>query len=202
MEGSIVNVPPQGGRKHPDQQYIKINTTNILFICGGAFSGINNIINSRVGKLPLGFSRKEAQQKKSNTLHYILPQDVKKYGLIPELIGRLPVLTSLEPLNQDILLKILIEPKNSIIKQYEKLFKMDNCSLSIDPKVYDLIVEYAYNFKLGARGLRSICEKLFLDKLYTSPGSTDQRSKKIKIDLKYAHNALKGIELNKLREAS
>ena len=202
MEGSIVNVPPQGGRKHPDQKYIKINTTNILFICGGAFSGINNIINSRVGKLPLGFSRKEVQQKKSNTLHYILPQDVKKYGLIPELIGRLPVLTSLEPLNQDILLKILIEPKNSIIKQYEKLFKMDNCSLSIDPKVYDLIVEYAYNFKLGARGLRSICEKLFLDKLYTSPSSTDQRSKKIKIDLKYAHNALKGIELNKLREAS
>ena len=201
MEGSIVNVPPKGGRKHPDQKYIEINTNNILFICGGAFSGINNIINGRIGKLALGFSRKQEQIQKSDNLKHILPQDIKKYGLIPELIGRLPVLSYLEPLNKDILLKILTEPKNSIIKQYEKLFEMDGFSLTIDSKVYDLIVEYAYEFKLGARSLRSICEKLFLEKLYTAPSSMGS-SKIIKIDLKYAKNVFKGIELNKLREAS
>ena len=201
MEGSIVNVPPKGGRKHPDQKYIQINTNNILFICGGAFSGISNIINGRIGKLALGFSRKKEQIEESDTLKHILPQDVKKYGLIPELIGRLPVLSYLEPLNKDILLKILIEPKNSIIKQYEKLFEIDGFALSIDSKVYDLIVEYAYDFNLGARGLRSICEKLFLEKLYISP-SNIKSSKRIKIDLKYAQKQLNGIELNKLREAS
>ena len=201
MEGSIVNVPPKGGRKHPDQKYIQINTNNILFICGGAFSGISNIINGRIGKLALGFSRKKEQIEESDTLKHILPQDVKKYGLIPELIGRLPVLSYLEPLNKDILLKILIEPKNSIIKQYEKLFEIDGFTLSIDSKVYDLIVEYAYDFNLGARGLRSICEKLFLEKLYISP-SNMKSSKRIKIDLKYAQKQLNGIELNKLREAS
>jgi len=201
MEGSIVNVPPKGGRKHPDQKYIQINTNNILFICGGAFSGINNIINGRIGKLSLGFSRKQEEIKTSNTLQHVLPQDVKKYGLIPELIGRLPVLSYLDPLDKDILLKILLEPKNSIIKQYEKLFEMDGFALSIDVEVYALIVEYAYNFKLGARGLRSICEKLFLDQLYNIPSSTST-TKKIKIDLKYARKALKGIELDKLREAS
>ena len=201
MEGSIVNVPPKGGRKHPDQKYIQINTNNILFICGGAFSGISNIINGRIGKLALGFSRKKEQIEESDTLKHILPQDVKKYGLIPELIGRLPVLSYLEPLNKDILLKILIEPKNSIIKQYEKLFEIDGFALSIDSKVYDLIVEYAYDFNLGARGLRSICEKLFLEKLYISP-SNMKSSKRIKIDLKYAQKQLNGIELNKLREAS
>jgi len=201
MEGSIVNVPPKGGRKHPDQKYIQINTNNILFICGGAFSGISNIINGRIGKLALGFSRKKEQIVESDTLKHILPQDVKKYGLIPELIGRLPVLSYLEPLNKDILLKILIEPKNSIIKQYEKLFEIDGFTLSIDSKVYDLIVEYAYDFNLGARGLRSICEKLFLEKLYISPSNMGS-SKRIKIDLKYAQKQLKGIELNKLREAS
>ena len=200
MEGSIVNVPPKGGRKHPDQKYIQINTNNILFICGGAFSGISNIINGRIGKLALGFSRKKEQIEESDTLKHILPQDVKKYGLIPELIGRLPVLSYLEPLNKDILLKILIEPKNSIIKQYEKLFEIDGFALSIDSKVYDLIVEYAYDFNLGARGLRSICEKLFLEKLYISP-SNIKSSKRIKIDLKYAQKQLNGIELNKLREA-
>ena len=201
MEGSIVNVPPKGGRKHPDQKYIQINTNNILFICGGAFSGIDNIINGRIGKLGLGFSRKQEQIQKSDNIKHILPQDIKKYGLIPELIGRLPVLSYLEPLNKDILLKILTEPKNSIIKQYEKLFEMDGFSLTIDSKVYDLIVEYAYEFKLGARSLRSICEKLFLEKLYTVPSSMGS-SKIVKIDLKYAKNAFKGIEINTLREAS
>ena len=159
------------------------------------------LVNSRMGKLSLGFGRKKHITRKSNVLQYVLPQDVKKYGLIPEFIGRLPVLASLTPLDKDILLKILIEPKNSIIKQYEKLFSIDNIKLSIDPKVYDMIVEYAYNFKLGARGLRSICEKLFLEALYTMPSGTSP-SKELKIDLKYAENHLQEIEFNKLKEAS
>ena len=145
MEGTIVNVPPQGGRKHPDQKYIQINTNNILFICGGAFSGINSIIQNRIGKLSLGFSRQKHAPEKNTSIKYILPDDIKKYGLIPELIGRLPVLTYLNPLDKDILLKILTEPRNSIIKQYEKLFSIDNIELTISPEVYDLIVEYAFN---------------------------------------------------------
>ena len=201
MEGSVVNVPPQGGRKHPDQKYIKINTNNILFICGGAFSGINSIINGRVGKLSLGFSRKQKVVKTTNVLQYILPQDIRKYGLIPELIGRLPVLSYLDPLNKELLLQILTTPKNSIIKQYHKLFSMDNINLSIEQDVYNLIVDYAYSFNLGARGLRSICEKLFLNALYTMP-TNDNEKKDLIIDLKYAKDALKGIELEKLKEAS
>ena len=201
MEGTLVNVPPKGGRKHPDQEYIRINTSNILFICGGAFTGIDSIINSRMGKLSLGFGRKKNITRKLDILQYVLPQDVKRYGLIPEFIGRLPVLASLIPLDKDILLKILIEPKNSIIKQYEKLFSIDDIKLSIDPKVYDIIVEYAYNFKLGARGLRSICEKLFLEALYIMPSGRSP-SKELKIDLKYAKNHLQEIEFNKLKEAS
>tara|TARA_B100000579_G_scaffold165299_1_gene134227 strand:+ start:4557 stop:5795 length:1239 start_codon:yes stop_codon:yes gene_type:complete len=201
MEGSVVNVPPQGGRKHPDQKYIKINTNNILFICGGAFSGINSIINGRVGKLSLGFSRKQKVVKTTNLLQYLLPQDIRKYGLIPELIGRLPVLSYLDPLNKDLLLQILTTPKNSIIKQYHKLFSMDNINLSIEQDVYNLIVDYAHSFNLGARGLRSICEKLFLNALYTMP-TNDNEKKDLIIDLKYAKDALKGIELEKLKEAS
>tara|TARA_B100000945_G_scaffold321588_1_gene337311 strand:+ start:4572 stop:5810 length:1239 start_codon:yes stop_codon:yes gene_type:complete len=201
MEGSVVNVPPQGGRKHPDQKYIKINTNNILFICGGAFSGINSIINGRVGKLSLGFSRKQKVVKTTNVLQYLLPQDIRKYGLIPELIGRLPVLSYLDPLNKDLLLQILTTPKNSIIKQYHKLFSMDNINLSIEQDVYNLIVDYAHSFNLGARGLRSICEKLFLNALYTMP-TNDNDKKDLIIDLKYAKDALKGLELEKLKEAS
>ena len=201
MEGSVVNVPPQGGRKHPDQKYIKINTNNILFICGGAFSGINSIINGRGGKLSLGFSRKQKVVKTTNVLQYLLPQDIRKYGLIPELIGRLPVLSYLDPLNKDLLLQILTTPKNSIIKQYHKLFSMDNINLSIEQDVYNLIVDYAHSFNLGARGLRSICEKLFLNALYTMP-TNDNDKKDLIIDLKYAKDALKGLELEKLKEAS
>ena len=202
MEGAIVNVPPQGGRKHPDQKYIQINTANILFICGGAFSGINSIINNRVGKISLGFKRKKTTHKLSQDIFkHILPQDVKKYGLIPELIGRLPVLSYLSPLDKDMLLKILTEPKHSIIKQYETLFEMDNIKLSIDVKVYELIVEYAYNFQLGARGLRSICEKLFLDALYEMPSSMDN-VKEFMVDLKYANEKFKEIHFNEFKEAS
>jgi len=202
MEGSLVNVPPQGGRKHPDQKYIQINTENILFICGGAFSGINNIISSRIGKHSLGFSRqKKDLQKPTELLEYLLPQDVKKYGLIPEMIGRLPVLTYLNRLDKDMLLKILLEPKNSIIQQYQALFEMDNIKLSIESKVYELIVEYAHQLQLGARGLRSICEKLFLDSLYEMPSKTD-KVLKFSIDIKYAKEKLKSIQLQKLKEAS
>ena len=200
MEGSLVNVPPQGGRKHPDQKYIQINTKNILFICGGAFSGIDRIIHNRTGRLSLGFTRAKTTIPKHHTLQNILPDDVRKYGLIPELIGRLPVLTYLHPLDKDILLKILLEPKNSIIKQYEKLFLMDNIELSISKKVYELIVDYAFNFQLGARGLRSICEKLFLDALYELP-SSQSTIKKFSINLAYAKEKLKGIEFSHLKEA-
>ena len=201
MEGAIINVPPQGGRKHPDQKYIQVDTKNILFICGGAFSGLNNIIQARNNKLSLGYSRKRTQNTTSNSSQYVLPQDIKKYGLIPELIGRLPVFTYLTPLNKDVLLQILIEPKNSIIKQYEKLFLMDDVKLSISTEVYDLIVEYAYNFNLGARGLRSICEKLFLDALYIMPNDNNN-SQELVVDLNYANDKLKDLELNKLKEAS
>ena len=202
MEGSLVNVPPQGGRKHPDQKYIQINTENILFICGGAFSGINSIISSRIGKHSLGFNRQKKDfQKPTELLEYILPQDVKKYGLIPELIGRLPVLSYLHRLDKDMLLKILLEPKNSIIQQYQALFEMDNIKLSIESKVYGLIVEYAHELQLGARGLRSICEKLFLDSLYEMPSKNDNLLK-FSIDIKYAKEKLKSIQLQKLKEAS
>ena len=200
MEGSIVNVPPQGGRKHPDQKYIKVNTKNILFICGGAFSGINKIVDGRVGEFSLGFTRKKTNKTK-NVLKHILPQDVKKYGLIPELIGRLPVLTYLSPLDKSILLRILVEPRNSIINQYIKLFSMDNIDISIAPKVYDMIVTYAYDFKLGARGLRSICEKLFLDALYNLP-SKNSKKQKLFIDVKYAKQKLKGLDVGSMQKAS
>ena len=202
MEGSLVNVPPQGGRKHPDQKYIQINTENILFICGGAFSGINTIISSRIGKHSLGFNRQKNHLKNpTDLLEYLLPQDVKKYGLIPELIGRLPVLSYLNRLDKEMLLKILLEPKNSIIQQYQALFEMDNIKLSIDSKVYELIVEYAHELQLGARGLRSICEKLFLDSLYEMPSKKD-KVLKFSIDIKYAKEKLKSIQLQKLKEAS
>ncbi|MBR1718862.1 MAG: ATP-dependent Clp protease ATP-binding subunit ClpX [Phocaeicola sp.] len=171
LEGSIVNVPPQGGRKHPEQKLIPVNTKNILFICGGAFDGIERKIAQRLNTHVVGFvtAQMNTQIDRNNLMQYIAPQDLKAFGLIPEIIGRLPILTYLNPLDRPALLRILTEPKNSIIKQYIKLFKMDGTELSFEPEVYDYIVDKAIEFKLGARGLRSIVETIMMDVMFDLP---------------------------------
>ena len=200
IEGDVVNVPPQGGRKHPDQKYIQVNTKNILFMCGGAFAGISEIIKDRVKKKRLGFSSKNIKLKGNSDTSNILPSDIKKYGIIPELIGRLPIVSSLSPLTEEMLYQILTQPKNAIIKQYELLFAMDDIKLSISDDVYRHIVKLAVDFNLGARGLRSICEKLFLDDLYNLP--SNNKKKILKVDIKYAKNKLKDLDFNEFRSAS
>lgn len=171
LEGSVVNVPPQGGRKHPDQKMIAVNTQNILFICGGAFDGIERHIANRLNTKVVGYgaSKKSAQVDMKNLLQYISPQDLKTFGLIPEIIGRLPILTHLNPLDRDALRRILVEPKNSIIRQYKKLFLMDNIELIFEDETLDFIVDKAIECKLGARGLRSIVETIIVDDMYSSP---------------------------------
>ena len=171
LEGSIVNVPPNGGRKHPEQRMISVNTKDILFICGGAFDGIEKKIAQRLNAEVVGFNsiRETGKIDKDNLLQYITPMDLKSFGLIPEIIGRLPVLTFLDPLDRQALRNILTEPKNAIIRQYLKLFKMDNVDLNFEPEVLDYIVDKAVEFKLGARGLRSICETIMLDVMYNIP---------------------------------
>lgn len=173
LEGSVVNVPPQGGRKHPDQKMIPVNTKNILFIVGGAFDGIERKIGQRLNTQQVGYKAGESRVAldPKNLLQYISPQDLKSFGLIPEIIGRLPVLTYLNPLDRDTLRKILTEPKNSIIKQYVKLFEMDNIALTFNENVLEYIVDKAVEFKLGARGLRSICETIMVDYMFDTPGS-------------------------------
>ena len=173
LEGSIVNVPPQGGRKHPEQKMIPVNTKNILFICGGAFDGIEQKIAQRLNTHVVGYSTDSARQrvKRDNYLQYIAPQDLKSFGLIPEIIGRLPILTHLDPLDRDALLRVLTEPKNAIIRQYKKLFEMDNVSLTFVPDALELIVDKAIEFKLGARGLRSIVESIMIDAMYDIPST-------------------------------
>lgn len=175
LEGSVVNVPPEGGRKHPDQKMIAVNTKNILFVCGGAFEGIQKIIARRLNTQVVGFGTKEktAAIDKNNFLRYISPADIRQFGLIPEIIGRLPVLTHLDPLDADTLRRILIEPKNSLIKQYTALFEMDGIKLTFDKAAYDYIVEKAVEFKLGARGLRSICEAILNDAMFTYPSDKE-----------------------------
>ncbi|HSZ72012.1 MAG TPA: ATP-dependent Clp protease ATP-binding subunit ClpX, partial [Cytophagaceae bacterium] len=173
LEGNIVNVPPQGGRKHPDQKMIAINTDNILFICGGAFDGIKRIIANRLNTQPLGFKNTEeasmAAVDEDNLLQYVTAHDLKNFGLIPELIGRLPVVTHLDPLTNDVLKQILVAPKNALIKQYQKLLKMEDIDLEFEEDALDYIVEKAMVFKLGARGLRSICEAIMTDAMFDAP---------------------------------
>ncbi|MFC2151762.1 ATP-dependent Clp protease ATP-binding subunit ClpX [Bacteroidota bacterium] len=200
LEGSIINVPPQGGRKHPDQKMIPVNTKNILFICGGAFDGIERKIGQRLNTQVVGYSasREKDHIDRKNLLQYIAPQDLKSFGLIPEIIGRLPVLTYLNPLEKAALRRILTEPKNAIIKQYEKLFKMDGVELSFEKDVLDYIVEKAIEFKLGARGLRSICEAIMMDVMFDMP-STDE--KEVNITLEYAKEKMGKTNIQRLKAA-
>lgn len=198
LEGSIVNVPPQGGRKHPEQKMIPVDTTNILFICGGAFEGIEKKIAQRLNTTIVGYRASKTREKidKDNLLQYIAPQDLRAYGLIPEIIGRLPVLTFLHPLDRQVLRAILTEPKNAITKQYIKLFKMDNIELSFTDDVLDYIVDKAIEFKLGARGLRSICEAIMLDAMYDMPSS---RKNKLVISTDYARLKLEKTDMKMLK---
>lgn len=199
LEGSTVNVPPQGGRKHPEQKMVAIDTKNILFICGGAFDGIEKIIARRVNRQTIGFgSAKEEKIDGDNFLKYINPTDIKSFGLIPELIGRFPVLTYLEPLEAKSLKRILTEPKNALIKQYTRLFEIDGIRLTFDAEVLDFIVEKAIDFKLGARGLRSICEAILTDAMYELPS---KKEKEFRVEIGYAKAQFSKSKMARLKVA-
>ena len=201
MEGAVVNVPPKGGRKHPDQNFIKLNTSNILFIAGGAFNGIEKIISKRLNMNAVGFKNSKIKSvgESKHIIKNIIPNDLKDFGLIPEILGRLPILTYMLELDSADLKKVLTEPKNSLIKQYIKLFEIDGIKLDFDDNALDYIVRKAIEFKLGARGLRSICESILIDDMFNMPGSN---KKSLSINKKYIEGKLDGLNFSGLKEAS